>query len=81
MQNIQYEQLSKCIIYVQLSHNLRRKKDAKMEDQKDIMETGGTKSVMWSMERIPFVIISAFVATNVGITRPGQSHSMSVLSR
>ena len=41
--------------------------------QKDISETAGTWSLIWSMGRIPQQIISALVETKEGITRPGQS--------
>lgn len=40
---------------------------------KDIRETGGTWSLIWSIGRIPEQIISALVETKDGITRPGQS--------
>lgn len=38
-------------------------------------ETGGTWSLIWSIGRIPFRIMSAFVDTNEGKTKPGQSQS------
>lgn len=41
--------------------------------QKDISETAGTWSLIWSMGRIPEQIISALVETKEGMTRPGQS--------
>lgn len=43
--------------------------------EKDIRETAGTWSLIWSIGKIPLRIISAFVDTNEGNTRPGQSHS------
>ena len=40
------------------------------------METGGTWSFIWSIERIPLQIMSALVLTKLGKTNPGQSHSI-----
>lgn len=41
--------------------------------QKDMSETAGTWSRIWSMGRTPEQIISALVETKEGMTRPGQS--------
>jgi len=43
--------------------------------------TGGTKSRIWSIGSIPVTIMSAFVDTKDGMTRPGQSHSTNDSSR
>ena len=40
---------------------------------KDMRETGGRWSLIWSIGRIPLMAISALVDTNDGKTRPGQS--------
>src|SRR6218665_1354619 len=47
---------------------------------KDMIVVGAMQSVSWSMGRTPLVTISAFVETNVGMTRPGQSQSISDFS-
>lgn len=46
---------------------------ATKKHRKDMRETAGTWSRIWSMGRIPEQIISALVETKEGMTRPGQS--------
>ena len=38
--------------------------------------TGPTWSRIWSIGKIPQMIISCFVDTKLGITKPGQSHNI-----